>query len=129
MNKITNFKKQSNEQEVIGVKEMQLQADKLIEEMKNLDFKNYDLLLPWLSSIQPYTGDIRLSIPTRQIVNILEDNGYISGENCGQNFNENDKENFARYIVGQCLDGLGRLGSIHPIIVRFTDDWMKKFIG
>ncbi|OGZ11660.1 MAG: hypothetical protein A3D67_00515 [Candidatus Lloydbacteria bacterium RIFCSPHIGHO2_02_FULL_51_22] len=54
--------------------------------------------------------------------------GYHPNVNCGQDFHGDDRDNFARYIIGQALGNLACVGAIHQVVQRFTNDWKKKFI-
>lgn len=46
-----------------------------------------------------------------------------------EQFDENNKENVAKYIIGQALDGILNVGSPHQIISSFHDKWKNKFVN
>jgi hypothetical protein len=57
--------------------------------------------------------------------------GYRAGDNVGPHFKENNKDNVARYLVGQCLDGLLKkngpfAGMIWPGAIGMIQDWKKR---
>lgn len=93
----------------------------------NLDFSNLAEVLDWLKQIQPYTDRIEIDMSGKEIVNKLISYGYKEGENVGNDFDGENKENFARYIIGQCIEGLIHVGAIHPMCCNFINDWNRKF--
>lgn len=115
------------EQERIELKQLNEKANKLLNQLDNLDFSNYELILNWLSEIQSLTDRIDVNTQNQKIIKMFNTNGFKSNVNTGEEFIEEDRENFARYIIGQCLDGLSRVGAIHPAAVRFINDWKNKF--
>lgn len=62
----------------------------------------------------------------KTVVRRFKAKGYLPGVNCGPEFRM-EKENFARYIVGQGLQWLQKYGFIHPVYHRFAEDWGRYF--
>jgi hypothetical protein len=110
-------------------KRLQLEADAKIEEFKTLDKTNKVELLQWLSDFQEYSDRIDVHTDNRLILSELNALGYTSGMNCGVEFNGKDMDNFAGYIIGQCISCLERVGAIHQVVIKFVDDWKKEFVA
>lgn len=86
-----------------------------------------ETLLQWLSDFQQYSDRIDVHTDDKLVFDELKSLGYVSGMNCGENFDGKNKENFAEYIIGQCMECIERVSTIHQIIPKFVDDWNKEF--
>lgn len=53
--------------------------------------------------------------------------GFFPNVNCGVDFNGEDEENVAKYIIGQALAGFSSVGCPHPIAETFIERWLTKF--
>jgi hypothetical protein len=51
--------------------------------------------------------------------------GYVINANVGDAFDGTDRDNVARYLIGQALDGIAVVGSPHPMFV----DWAERFLA
>ena len=108
--------------------EAQRKADALMEQLPNLDFANQEAVLNWICEFQDPSDHIGVVKNQGEVLRIFAEHGYQPSVNTGEAFNGEDRDNFARYIVGQALDGLkGDVGAIHQVVHKFTDDWKKKF--
>lgn len=119
--------KANQEKQQKEVEALQRTADLLVEELKTLDFSNLQLVLNWLCAIQEPGDRIGVTTDRELIIKTFNDNGYFENVNIGNDFNGEDRENFARYIIGQGLDGISRMGAPHQVIYRFVDQWKEKF--
>lgn len=55
--------------------------------------------------------------------------GYLRNANINQDFNPDDKDNVARYLVGQFLNDLMSFnGNPHPIAIHMIKKWKIKFV-
>lgn len=108
------------------IKISQILLDELIDEYLLKSTTSFEILL-CLVKMQPYTDHSGVFVNVDKIINHLESLGYIQNQNIGDDFNKDDLENFAHYIVGQAMDMLIRVGAIHSILLKFTQDWMNKF--
>lgn len=81
-----------------------------------------------MKDFQPYSD--RIGVPTNAhlIIQELNSRGYIADMNCGKDFDENSKENYAKWIIGQCIANLEWTGAIHHDICKVIDIWIKKFV-
>jgi len=109
------------------VLELSKQRNVLISHLINLDFHDVSNVLDWMVQFQPISDRVGVAIDSGYIIIHFESKGYLPNANTGEDFDESDKDNFARYIIGQGLDGLNRISSIHPMLVKFTEDWNTKF--
>ena len=100
-----------------------------VAELNTLDFSNLAAVINWFDKVTNPTEFCGVKVPSAKIVQIFENHGYLPSVNLGENFNGEDKENFARYIIGQALLGLkSPVGRIHPVFKRFAKEWREKFI-
>lgn len=92
-----------------------------------LDFNSQAAILDWLCGIQDATDHVGvLTIPS-EITLAFAKHGYEPGVYCGDKFDGESPDIFARWVIGQALDGLQKIGAIHPIIHKFAGQWKSKF--
>lgn len=101
--------------------------DELMIKLQSLDMTNLSDVLDWFCAMQDPSDHINVSIDKELIISTFENAGFKRNENTGKEFKEDDNENYARYIIGQCLDGLYSVGAIHYMAVVFTGKWKAKF--
>ena len=124
-----SFKGQLAEKEQEKVKQKtQKEIDKLTGQLPGIDFSKQDKVLDWLCEFQPLSDHIDVETNTSKILKIFEQHGYRPGINVGQNFQIQNPDNHARYIVGQALETLNIVGAIHPAVHKFTKDWKAQFM-
>lgn len=111
-------------------KQKQLKHDELMRQLPNLDFNSDVAILDWLCEFQDPSDYIGVAKQQKVVLSTFAENGYFPNVNCGNDFNAEDRDNFARWLIGQALDGLqGEVGAIHQVIHKFTDDWKRKFLS
>ena len=120
------YKMRQKEKE-IELKGLNEEAAILIDQLRTLDFSDYKKVLLWTKDFQPYSDRRGVLIPKDEILWLFAANGYKINANTKENFNKKDPENYARYIIGQALDGIEKIGAIHPMVVTFTERWEKEF--
>lgn len=59
-----------------------------------------------------------------KFVELLESKGFKPNVNCGKDFNGDDPQNHAEWIIGQAMTMPG-----HGIENKFANDWLAKFAG
>ena len=106
---------------------MQKKVDQLIEELDNFNFSNYESILDWICNFQKVSDYTWVSFDKSQVISKFKNQGFDIGVNTENDFNGEDAENFAKYLVGQALDGIKHVGAPHPIINKFVKDWKQKF--
>jgi hypothetical protein len=104
-------------------------ADRLLGRLPSLDFADQAAVLDWVCRFQPASDRVGVRFPRELILSTFARNGYHPNMNVGDAFDPEDRENVARYIVGQALDGLAKVGAIHPMACKFAADWREKFAG
>lgn len=119
--------KEVQEKSKSEIMQMNEQMQIKMKELSSLDFKNLDTVLTWCCDVQPLTDRNGVNVPKDKILNIFNINGYFPKVNIGEDFKEDDKENFARYIIGQALGCLIHMNVIHPLVITFTEKWREKF--
>ena len=108
------------------IKQKQETATKLMSELEAIDWNSFNDILTWLSSIQPVADHSGVSIDTGKVIETFRKNGFFPNVNLGDDFNKNDPENVARYIIGQALDGFKIVGAPHPVLLTFVADWKRN---
>ena len=106
----------------------QLRIDSLLaslsEVLKGNDFAS---VVVWCGLFAEINDNNNLKFDKKVLVEQLKVAGWLSGVCTGKDFNEDDPENYARYIVGQCISNLESGMPIHPIAKSFADKWVEKF--
>lgn len=106
---------------------LQDEADKALSELDKLDFSNLKAVIGWFEQILDASDHVGVDVKPTHIVNEFLQRGFKPGVNCDKDFNGDDEENFARYLIGQALDNLIHVGTIHHIFGKFAEDWRAKF--
>ncbi len=116
-----------NELDVIRLQAM---CDRLVADLpETLDSGNLSLIINWLTTMQESSDRIGVKTPGAEIIRQFHEHGFEPGVNCGPAFNGEDRENFARWLIGQALDCLQNGPGIHPIVHKFAKTWRNKFGG
>ncbi len=109
------------------VEEKEREADKLVEDLSSIDFNNQEVLLDWLCNFKETQVSGVIS-DKNKAVDIFNENGYsiISGK-MDKNSLE-DKEKYARYIVGKALYEIFT-DVYSQEINNCVKQWKEKFSG
>lgn len=103
-------------------------AHAIVRGLPELNIKDLSVALQLCRScVDPLGYTYTPKGPSGQVAEALEAAGYVSNVNTGANYNGEDKENSARYLIGQALDGLRGIGSPHPVFEKFHDEWKAKW--
>lgn len=107
--------------------ENQIEADKLIEDLSSVDFNNQEVLLDWLCKFKEVSTP-GVEADGNKAIYLFNKNGYriISGK-FDKNFLE-DKDKYARYIVGKALYEIFMDVSSQEIN-DCVKQWKEKFGG
>ena len=84
-------------------------------------------ILNWFKEVQPLLDDTHVYSPKAVILQAFHSAGYEPNVNTNDAYDADDKDNTFRYIVGQCLDGIARIGSPHPMCVQFIAEWLARW--
>jgi hypothetical protein len=109
-------------------KRLAMEAGALMEEAKTMDWRDMAVVLGWLAKIQPYTDHVDLEEFHEEVHSLLKSHGFAANVNLEKKFQENNPRNYAEYIIGQAMDGLERIGAMHPTVQTFVERWRAKFI-
>lgn len=108
-------------------KNLNYESTYMLGQLFTINWSNYDQILTWLHDYQPISDHVDVKVPKEQLIKLFTENGYGINVNTGKNFDKENEENFARYIIGQALDNFEHVGAIHPILQKFVNDWKEKF--
>lgn len=106
---------------------MQEKSNQLVEELNTLDFLDFESVLEWICNFQEASDYSGTSYDKNKVISTFKNHGFDIGVNTGKDFNGEDAENFAKYLVGQALDRINTIGAPHQIVHKFTNDWKQKF--
>lgn len=109
------------------IRQKQATIDGLMRDLDTLDFTDVEAVLKWCVDFQDPSDRIGTQRDSARILQVFADNGYVPGMNVGKAFDGNSMDNFAKYLVGQALDGVRSIGAVHQVIHSFYDEWRKKF--
>lgn len=118
-----NLKKQQDEAKMI---ELKTTAENLMIELESLDFKNLRSILNWIKRFQPCSQRIELVYYNEKILSKFSENGFLPNANLDADFNNDDKENVAKYIIGQALNMLKKY-TFTLVIGMLIDSWIDRF--
>lgn len=99
----------------------------LMRELQTVDLRDVAKALDWMVRAEDPLGHGHTKADRALIVSTFEASGYRAGENVGPAFREDDRDNVARYIIGQAMDGIARMGAPHQIIHLFAERWRARF--
>ena len=92
-----------------------------VERLPALDMADLGAVLSWVEEMAPAADHIGVTYDHAAIVDTFAAAGWHAGMNCGEDFDINSADNFARWIAGQWL------ASKWPGVAQFIADWRAKF--
>lgn len=105
----------------------QSQWDRAMQKLPTLDFANLVSIIDWLGDIRDASDRGDVVKDPMLIVGAFRRHGYVANAGLDGNYNKEDEESVARFIIGQALDGLENDGAIHPLFHLNTRIWRLKF--
>ncbi len=123
--------KQRQEERAAEVLAMRTQVEGSMQLLETLNFDDLAAVIDWFDGIREATDDVDVMglVPSHEIVQKFEKHGYQAHANCGDEFDSENKENVARYLVGQALGCMKEFGAIHQVYSHMAEEWRKKFFG
>jgi hypothetical protein len=106
--------------------ERQALMNELMTELRTLDVRDVAKALDWMVRAQDPLDSSAVA-DRALILSTYEAAGYSANDNIGPAFVESDRENFARYIIGQAMDGIACVGAPHPVVHGFVERWRERF--
>lgn len=85
-------------------------------------------LLDWLCDLERY-GHVDAPVDYPGLAQDFIAAGYLPNVNVDTAFHKDDPDNFARYIIGQCVASMTHGMPPHGIIHKFVDDWKAAFVA
>lgn len=101
--------------------------DELMQRFETLDYENLDELVQFFDEMADPSDHIGVSFDRQRIVDTFAQHDFVASMNCGDEFDGDNRENFAGYLIGQALSGLSSIGAIHHIYHKFAAEWRGKF--
>ncbi len=101
--------------------------DGAMQRLENLDFTNLDELVMFFATLTEPSNHFGVTIDGQRIVETFTRHRFYMNCNTGQHFDKQDRENFARYLIGQGLGQLWRFKCIHKSYVQFAQQWRLQF--
>lgn len=88
--------------------------------------KNMDFLMTWINSLTEHADYVGVKFDPKKVFNWFKKNKFIMGFGVGEgeDFFQN-KENMARYIIGQVMDFLDKGYPPHPVTTKFIGNYFK----
>lgn len=109
--------------------EAQQKHDRLMRQLPNLNFADDVAVLDWLCEFQDPSDYIGVVKQQDVVLATFAAHGYYPNVNLGKDFTGDDRDSFARFIIGQALDDLAcEVGAINKVVHILTDNWKKKFL-
>lgn len=108
---------------------VQQEAVRVFNRFDSIDFSNCVEVAKFLNDLQPYTTNNQVSLSLKELNQMLLDAGYLPNVFLGDKFDPNNKEIFARYLIGQAMDTLGNPEwvMILPVYVHHFADFKERF--
>lgn len=105
----------------------QAAIDELMQQFKRLDYSNLDELVQFFDDMTDPSDHIDVVVPSKLIIETFAQHGFHPNMNCDDEFDGENRENYAQYLIGQALDGLSSVGAIHGVYHKFAAEWRDKF--
>jgi hypothetical protein len=105
----------------------QSKADKMISDLSGAPWPGHAAMIDWVSDVQEHFDYVGVAIDRDAIVREFSRMGYEPGVNCGAEFDGEDEDNSARWLIGQAVSGIKEVGAPHPIVREFAKRWRDKF--
>lgn len=119
--------KEEIENKAIKVKLMQSELDKLTDELINNDLTQQEIVDLFIK-IQPLSDHTDVKI-NKEILTKLKKLGYYANMNLTSSpliFDQQTLDFKQKYLIGQVIDNINRVGAIHYVYIKFYNDIHKK---
>lgn len=106
---------------------LQAHMDAAMVQLPTLNFSDLGDVIAWIEKILEPSNHVGVHTPAERIVATFQAHGYAPGVNCYGAFDQDDEENFARWLIGQALSNLESVGEIHQVFSTFAAQWRVRF--
>lgn len=103
---------------------LQQTADRLMGELPHLNFNDAEAVLSWLCDMEEPRDHSGVKVDYPRMLHEFCRHGWEPDACVGPEFDENDKWNFAAWIVGQAIKAV-----YVPMTRHFTEQWRARFAG
>lgn len=100
-------------------------ADRLAVALQSLDFADHEAVIRLLYELQGPSDDVDVKVDSEAFIEAFAAQGLTPNMCTGPEYRD-DPDTTYRYLVGQALDGLSKLGAIHPMFRHFADKWLAE---
>ena len=107
--------------------EAQRSVDAALRILPTIDWSDHAAPLTWLCEAQPSMDRAGVTFDRAAVVALFRAHGYEANVYCGAAFDPKSRDIFARWVIGQALDGIATVGAPHQVIERFARDWRETF--
>jgi len=99
-----------------------LDKQKYFEELMKVqpDFNNVESIISWIEEIANCKNQ---GLKETGIIEMFASNGFIPNMNCDGEFQPENRENVAGWLIGQALDGVQLTGHISLDVLDFMGEW------
>ena len=105
----------------------QLSVNAALRILPTIDWSDYAQPITWLCEVQSSMDRAGVTFARSAVTEVFRSHGYEPGVFCGEAFDGTSRDIFARWLIGQALDGIERVGAPHSMIRRFAEDWRARF--
>lgn len=88
------------------------------------DFDSLESCIDWFDALSKLDLLLLSHLP---VAGLFQKHGYRSNVFIGKDFNPEDKEVFARWLIGQALHCIETVGTIYPMFSEHAAFWKEKF--
>lgn len=106
---------------------LQAEADHVMSTLDELDFNDLGSVINWLEALRDPSDHIDVHFDRQRMLDAFADHGFKPSVYCGDEFDETDRETYARWLIGQALDNIQHVGTIHGVYHKFSKEWREKF--
>ena len=107
---------------------LQGEMDAAMARLDTLDWHDIGAVLGWVEQVQNATNHMGVTTLRDEIVGAFLAHDYFPNVNLGDQCRPDDADNFGRWIIGQALDGLIKVGAVHQVTHKFIGDWRRRFV-
>jgi hypothetical protein len=119
--------KAAAEADAKNIDEKQEQINELTKQLDTLDFSDVKKVLEWCVAFEGPSDRIGTRKDKNKILAKFAEYGYIPDMNIETDYKPDDKENSAKYIIGQALGGIEKYGYVDLAIHGSLDRWNARF--
>lgn len=84
------------------------------------NFNNVDSIISWIEEVANCKNR---DLKNTGILEMFAQNGFTANMNCDDEFQPENRENVAGWLIGQALDGIQLTGHISLDVLEFMGEW------